>query len=71
MRRPTEAATLATTRRILARIEQDAAADAKPCPICGSFLLVTSETTETFFVHFEDCELGAALERAKVRRRKA
>lgn len=65
-----EAATLARTRRVLERIEHDAAADAKPCPICGSFLLVTSEETETFFVHFDDCELGEALERAKVRRRK-
>lgn len=59
----------ASMRRILERIEHDAAADARPCPVCCSYLLVTSEEAEAFFVHFEDCELGAALDRTKIRRR--
>lgn len=70
MRRAMDATTVASMRRILERIEHDAAADARPCPICCSYLLVTSDETETFFVHFDDCELGTALERAKVRRRR-
>lgn len=70
MRRPMEGDAVADTRRVLERIEHDAAADARPCPICGSYLLLLTETTETIFVHFDDCELGAALGRTKIGRRK-
>lgn len=70
MPRAMDASTVASMRRILERIEHDAAADARPCPICCSYLLVASEEPGAFFVHFEDCELGAALDRAKIGRRR-